>query len=123
VRALRGLAIAIYVLAATTLALAIPAWLLRHDLRALRWEQPWLFLGLLVVPLVGWRATLGEDDRVPRLFVGSVSRAGKLPVGWRARLVDMPGVLRAAALTLAVLAMASANATATGRSGFMVILQ
>ncbi len=76
------------------------------DIWALRWDRPWFLLGLVVVPLVLVRATVGEDARVPRLRVPSID-AGRAAIGGiRARFRDVPGVLRAAALALVVVAMA-----------------
>jgi Ca-activated chloride channel family protein len=106
VTARRTFLVALGWLATLAAAIAAPALMLRGELPALRWEQPWWFLALLIVPFVGWRATFGEDARVPRLRIGSIGRLGRLPVGWRARLRDWPGILRAAALTLAIVALA-----------------
>jgi Ca-activated chloride channel family protein len=62
--------------------------------------------GLVLVPLVLWRATVGEDRRVPRLRMGTLGPLGTGPLGWRVWLRDAPGVLRATALGLMVLALA-----------------
>jgi Ca-activated chloride channel family protein len=71
-----------------------------------KWEHPWMLAGLTVVPFVFWRATFGEDARVPRLRVGTVSPLARGPVGGRVWLRDVPGVLRAVALAFLVTSMA-----------------
>lgn len=76
------------------------------QLLSARWEHPWLLLGLVAVPLVLARATFGEDRRRPHLRLGRVVSLLRGPVGLRARIRDLPGVLRAVALLFLVLAMA-----------------
>ncbi|HVY48455.1 MAG TPA: VWA domain-containing protein, partial [Minicystis sp.] len=53
-----------------------------------------------------WRGTFGEDRRVPRLRIGTIAPLRTGPRGARTYLRDVPGVLRAVALTLFVLALA-----------------
>jgi Ca-activated chloride channel family protein len=77
-----------------------------HALLAARWEAKWLLVGLAVVPVVFWRATFGEDRRVPRLRLGTLAPLKSGPVGWRVWLRDLPGALRSVALGLLVLALA-----------------
>jgi Ca-activated chloride channel homolog len=60
---------------------------------------------LLSVPFVVWRMTLGSDARVPRLGMPTVAPLMIGPRGWRTPFRDVPGVLRGAALVLAVLAL------------------
>ncbi len=60
---------------------------------------------LLSVPYVVWRTTLGADARVPRLGLPTVLPLLVGPRGWRASLRDLPGMLRGAALVMAVLAL------------------
>jgi Ca-activated chloride channel family protein len=60
---------------------------------------------LLAVPYVVWRMTLGADNRVPRLGLPTLAPFARGPRGWRAPLRDFPGMLRGAALVLAVLAL------------------
>jgi Ca-activated chloride channel family protein len=64
-----------------------------------------LVLVLLAVPYVVWRMTLGADARVPRLGLPTIAPLAIGPRGWRTPLRDVPGVLRGAALVLAVLAL------------------
>jgi Ca-activated chloride channel family protein len=70
------------------------------------WLNPWWLLALAAVPFAVWRMTLGADARVPRLAVPTVMPLTKGPRGWRTRLRDVPGVVRGAALVLAILALA-----------------
>jgi Ca-activated chloride channel family protein len=86
------------------------------ELSALRWDRPWWLLGLLGVPVVLLIATVGEDARVPRLKIGSTTAAKMAGGGLRARLRDVPGVLRAAAMTLIVLALARPQSIAAAET-------
>lgn len=70
------------------------------------WRHPWFLLGLLLVPLVLWRGTLGEDRRTPRLRLGTVAAFRAGPLGPRVWLRDVPGVVRAIALGMLVTALA-----------------
>jgi Ca-activated chloride channel family protein len=63
-------------------------------------------LGLLAVPAVFYRATLGEDRRMPRLKLGTLLPLGVGPSGLRVWLRDLPGVLRAVGFALCVLSLA-----------------
>lgn len=71
-----------------------------------QWRYPYVLLLLLIVPFVLWRGTFGEDSRVPRLRIGTIAPLKNSPFGWRARLRDIPGVLRAAAMVLIIAALA-----------------
>ncbi|HZU82742.1 MAG TPA: VWA domain-containing protein [Polyangiaceae bacterium] len=75
------------------------AWLLRAG-----WSVA-LGTALLAVPYVVWRMTLGADARVPRLGVPTIAPLVLGPRGWRTPLRDVPGMLRGAAVVLAVLAL------------------
>ncbi len=70
------------------------------------WRHPWALLLLLLVPVVLWRGTFGEDARTPRVRMGYVSPLRKGPQGIRARLRDLPAVLRAVAVALIAVALA-----------------
>ncbi|MDP8999824.1 MAG: VWA domain-containing protein [Myxococcota bacterium] len=125
----RGALVALGTIAATALALVTPI-LARGDAwRAARWmtwpgrlgEHPstadalawsiragWcvaLVALLVAVPYVVWRMTLGADARVPHLGMPTISPMVLGPRGWRTPLRDAPGILRGAALVLAVLAL------------------
>jgi Ca-activated chloride channel family protein len=64
-----------------------------------------LVAALVVVPYLVWRTTLGADTRVPRLGVPTILPLVVGPRGWRTALRDIPGMLRGAALVMAVLAL------------------
>ncbi len=70
------------------------------------WTRPYWLLALLAVPVVVWRMTLGADARVPRLALPTVAPLVLGPRGIRTRLRDLPGIVRGAALVLAILALA-----------------
>lgn len=74
--------------------------------RTAQWQQIWWLLALLLVPLVLWRGTLGEDRRTPRVRMGTVMPLTSAPVGLRVWLRDLPGVMRAAALAMIIASMA-----------------
>ncbi len=61
---------------------------------------------MIVVPVVFWWGTYGQDRRKPRLRIGTIAPLLHGPIGLRAYLRDVPGVLRAVALTLLITAMA-----------------
>jgi Ca-activated chloride channel family protein len=75
-----------------------------------------LAAALLAIPYVVWRMTLGADARVPRLGVPTVAPIALGPRGWRASFRDLPGVLRGAALVLAVLALARPQSLLRGET-------
>jgi Ca-activated chloride channel family protein len=106
-RAIRGALVALATVGVVALALVYP-WLRRgtEAWRSAHWASPWWLLGLVVVPYVVWRATLGVDGRVPRLALPTLAPLFSGPRGWRTRIRDLPGVLRGAALVLGLLALA-----------------
>lgn len=75
-----------------------------------------LVLALLAVPYVVWRMTLGADARVPRLGVPTIAPIVLGPRGWRTPLRDVPGMLRGAALVMAVLALGRPQSVLRGES-------
>jgi Ca-activated chloride channel family protein len=88
---------------------------------ALSWIARAAFCGLLAaalasVPWVVWRMTLGADLRVPRLGIPSIAPLWPGPRGWRVPLRDAPGVLRGAALVLAILALARPQSVSRGEN-------
>lgn len=93
-------------LAVTLLALVYPLATRGPELLSSRFDSPLYLLGLLLVPWVFYRGTLGEDARSVHLRVGSVRALAAGPTGPRVWLRDLPGVLRAVSLALAIVAMA-----------------
>jgi Ca-activated chloride channel family protein len=75
-----------------------------------------LALALLAVPFLVWRMTLGSDARVPRLGIPTIVPLALGPRGWRASLRDAPGVLRGAALVLAILALGRPQSVLRGET-------
>ena len=63
-------------------------------------------VGLAGVGWVAWRMTLGADARVPRLALPTLAPLFVGPRGTRAKLRDLPGVIRGAALCFCILALA-----------------
>jgi Ca-activated chloride channel family protein len=139
-RWIRGALVALGSLAAMALALVAPA-LARGDAwRNAKWttwpgplaEHPstadtltwvaragWcvaLVAGLLTVPYVVWRMTLGADARVPRLGMPTIAPIALGPRGWRTPLRDLPGILRGAAIVLAVLALGRPQSAVHGET-------
>lgn len=70
------------------------------------WHAPLWLLGLVLLPLLLWRTTYGQDRRSVRLRLGTVQPLTSGPVGWRARLRDFPGILRTVGALLCLLALA-----------------
>jgi Ca-activated chloride channel family protein len=103
---LRGVLVAAMFVAVLATASAWPLLARGEDWFGVSWQHPWALLLLLVVPLVLWRGTFGEDARMPRLRVGTVAPLALGPKGARAWLRDVPGVLRAAAIAFIALSLA-----------------
>jgi Ca-activated chloride channel family protein len=76
-----------------------------------------LAAGLAAVPYVVWRMTLGADARVPRFGLPTLAPMLVGPRGFRTVLRDLPGVLRGAALVLAILALGRPESALRGESG------
>jgi Ca-activated chloride channel family protein len=105
-RGLRGALLVLYTLFALSIGLLYPALARGDELLHASWQNRWYLLGLLAVPAVFYRATLGEDRRMPRLKLGTLAALGVGPSGLRVWLRDLPGVLRAVGFALCVLALA-----------------
>ncbi|MDF3070250.1 MAG: hypothetical protein K0R38_5851 [Polyangiaceae bacterium] len=103
---LRGLALFGFTLVALALGLAYPALARGTELLYADFQNRWLLLLLLLVPLLFWRSTLGEDRRLPRARLGTLLPLQFGPSGPRVWLRDFPGVLRSVALVFGILALA-----------------
>lgn len=123
--AMRALRIAGALVAALTI---VAAALLPYgaQLRTAQYLRPWALAGLALVPVLLWRCTYGEDRRTVRLRVGTVAAMVTGPSGWRVAFRDVPGVLRALAFGLLVLALArpvdTTRPETTDESGIDVML-
>lgn len=85
-------------------------WLLRAGWCAL------LGLAILATPYLVWRMTLGADSRVPRLGLPTIAPLALGPRGWRTPLRDAPGILRGAALVMAILALGRPQSVLRGET-------
>jgi Ca-activated chloride channel homolog len=88
------------------LALSYAAIARGPELLEATWQNWWALPLLVLVPLVFWRATFGEDRRSPRLRLGTLAPLALGPTGVRVWFRDVPGVLRSVGLGLLVLALA-----------------
>lgn len=68
-------------------------------------QNRWLLLGLVAVPVVWAFGLFAEDARRPRLRLGTVAPLARGPRGLRSHLRDLPAVLRAVALALLIVAL------------------
>lgn len=105
-RLIRALVVAGYTLVVLVAAFAYPALTRGEELVSANYQQRWFLLGLLLVPLMFWRAIWGEDRRIPRLRLGTLAPLAVGPSGIRVWLRDLPGVLRSVGVALFVLALA-----------------
>ncbi len=102
----RGLIVAAATLGAILVGAIYPAVARGEAWLHAQWGLPWVLLSLVIVPFVVWKTTLGQDRRVPRLGLSTLSALLAGPRGWRARFRDVPGILRGAALVLGIVALA-----------------
>ena len=105
-RGLRGALVAVVFLIVLALGALYPLLAKREAWLVAVWTQKAWLAALVLVPVVLWRTTLGVDGRVPRLALPTVAPLAVGPRGVRARFRDLPGILRATALTFAILALA-----------------
>ncbi len=108
---MRRLAPRIGIIAGLTLVCGVAALAYPYAMRGAEWwnvqfRSPWALLLLLLVPVVLWRGTIGEDARMPRLRIGTLQPLAAGPRGPRAWFRDLPGVLRALAVGMIALSLA-----------------
>lgn len=73
-------------------------------------------VALVVAAVVVWRMTIAADTRTPRLRMATIAPILTGPRGVRTRLRDLPGMLRGAALVLAVVALGRPQNVLRGES-------
>ncbi len=87
-------------------ALAYPLWARGEAWLRIEWQWWYAMCGLAIVPLVWWWGTFGQDQRRTRLRIGTTVPLRAAPRGLRVRLRDLPGILRAVAVAMFILALA-----------------
>lgn len=96
------------------------------ELREASWQNWWFLFLLVLVPLVFWRSTYGEDRRTPRLRLGFLAPLAVGPTGPRVWFRDAPGVVRSVGLGLLVLALGrpinTLRPTTTDERGIDIVL-
>lgn len=102
----RALGATLLTLLAFGLALCFPLVERGREWLTTTWEQPWVLVGLGALPFVWWWTTFGQDRRRPRLKIGTLQAFAAAPRGIRARLRDVPGILRTTAIAMFFLALA-----------------
>ncbi|MCC6901655.1 MAG: VWA domain-containing protein [Polyangiaceae bacterium] len=98
--------VALAMVIALAAGLAYPAVARGPELVSASWQNWWLLPLLVLVPVVFWRSTWGEDRRIPRLRIGTLAPFAVGPVGWHVWLRDVPGVFRSVGFALFILALA-----------------
>jgi Ca-activated chloride channel family protein len=115
-RIVRPLLVALATLVALGLAALYPIAMRGEAWLSASWLSRWWLLGLLFVPWVVYKTTLGADARAPRLALPTLTPFARGPRGWRSQIRDLPGVLRGAALVLGVLALGRPQNVLRGES-------
>lgn len=105
-RAMRGALIGAGTLLFIALGAIGPLVLRGSEWLAVQWEHPFWLALLALVPFVVYSATMRAEARTPRLRLPTLAPLATGPRGLRARLRDLPGLLRGAALVFAALALA-----------------
>jgi Ca-activated chloride channel homolog len=105
-RWLRATAVATGTLAFTVLATIYPVVARGEAWRGAKWTLWYALAGLVLVPIVVYKMTLGTDGREPRLTLPTIAPLLAGPRGLRSKLRDVPGMLRGAALVMGILAIA-----------------
>src|SRR5689334_4678287 len=105
-KVLRGFSLFGFTLLALLLGVAYPALARGNELFFADFQNRWCLLLLVLVPLLFYRSTLGEDRRLPRARLGTLLPLRIGPSGARVWLRDLPGALRSVALIFGILALA-----------------
>jgi Ca-activated chloride channel homolog len=108
-RPLRVVVVILGTLLALVAGLAYPAIARGEAWRTVTtWLPLWLVIAVagVVAPIVVWRMTLAHDAHTPTLRLPTVAPLVVGPRGLRAKLRDVPGMLRGAAIVLGLLAIA-----------------
>jgi Ca-activated chloride channel family protein len=116
-RAYRVVLLVLFTLGTLGVATSYPLWARDWEWLGVTWQNRWFLALLAAVPFVFWRGTFGVDPRTPRLRVGTVAPLVAGPRGVRAWLRDLPGVVRAVAVAMLVLAIARPVSTARPDAG------
>jgi Ca-activated chloride channel family protein len=95
-----------FLIVVLAIGLAYPLFARGQELGVARYEGRWYLLALLLVPALLWRGTWGEDRRIPRIRIGTLTGLARGPSGFRVWIRDLPGVIRSVAFGLLVLALA-----------------
>lgn len=124
--AARAVIVVLFTLATIWLAAVYPLASRGSEWLSVSWQNRWLLLLLCAVPLLLWRGTYGEDRRTPRLKLGTAAPLIHGPAGIRAWVRDLPGVVRAVAFGMLVLAIARPVSTtrpdSKSESGIDIVL-
>jgi Ca-activated chloride channel family protein len=105
-RLLRWATLLGFIVVAGLLGIAYPALARGNELWFADFQNRWCLLLLLLVPVLLYRSTFGEDRRLPRARLGTILPLRVGPSGPRVWLRDFPGVLRSVALVFGILALA-----------------
>jgi Ca-activated chloride channel homolog len=105
-RWLRGSWVAVGTVFMTALAMIYPLYARGEAWKSAKWLLWYALFAVLLVPVVVYKMTLGTDGREPRLTLPTIAPLLSGPRGLRAKLRDIPGMLRGAALVMGVLAIA-----------------
>lgn len=103
---MRVLLLVFWLVVVFALGMAYPLLVRGDDFGAMSWERPEWLWALLVLPIILWRGSFGQDRRIPRLRMGTLAGLHQRPSTLRVPLRDLPAVLRTAALGLMIFALA-----------------
>ncbi len=115
-RGFRGALVGLGTVAMTAIGMIYPVIMREDAWKSAKWVLWYALFALIAVPWVVYKMTLGSDGRAPRLHLPTIAPLLSGPRGLRAKLRDVPGVLRGAALVLGVLAVARPQDVLRGES-------